>query len=208
MHYPIAVDNNYGTWNNYQNSYWPAEYLVDATGAVRHVDFGEGSYTATETFIRQLLTAADPKVVLPPRTDVADLTPQEQTTPESYLGYQHGVPNLTGQGVVPDKMTDYAVQASIPQDGYAYGGQWNIGSEASTAGAGATLGLHFQARDVYLVLGGSGTIQVSLDGRPDRTVVVAGEPKLYQLVGPGPYQDATVTLSVPAGVQAYDFTFG
>lgn len=61
---------------------------------------------------------------------------------------------------------------------------------------------------MYLVLGGSGTIQVSLDGRPSRSVMVSGEPKLYQLVGPGPYQDATVTLAVPPGIQAYDFTFG
>ena len=30
--YPIAIDNDYGTWNAYQNQYWPAEYLVDATG--------------------------------------------------------------------------------------------------------------------------------------------------------------------------------
>ncbi len=137
VHYPIAVDNNYDTWNNYQNSYWPAEYLVDATGEVRHVDFGEGDYSDTETFIRQLLTAANPKVLLPPRTDVPDRTPQVQTTPESYLGYQHGASNLAGQGVVPDQTTDYPAQTSIPQDEYAYGGQWDVGSEASTAGTGA-----------------------------------------------------------------------
>ncbi len=208
VHYPIAVDNNYATWNNYQNSYWPAEYLVDATGQVRHVDFGEGQYSQTETFIRQLLTAADPRVVLPARTDVPDLTPQQQTTPESYLGYQHGAPNLAGQSPVPDQMTDYATLASIPQDEYAYGGQWDIGSEQSTAGASATLGLHFQADDVYLVLGGSGTVQVSVNGRPTRSVAVSGEPKLYQLVGPGSYQDATLSLVVSPGIQAYDFTFG
>jgi thiol-disulfide isomerase/thioredoxin len=206
--YPIAVDNDYATWNNYQNSYWPAEYLIDATGQVRHVDFGEGQYPQTETFIRQLLTAADPRVVLPARADLPDLTPQQQTTPESYLGYQHGAPNLAGQGLVPDQMTDYATLTSIPQDEYAYGGQWDVGSEQSTAGASATLGLHFQAGDVYLVLGGSGTIQVSLDGRPSRSVVVSGEPKLYQLVGPGSYQDATLTLVVSPGIKAYDFTFG
>ena len=80
MHYPIAVDNDYGTWNNYQNNYWPAEYLIDATGTVRHIDDGEGQYAQTETFIRQLLVDADPKVQLPPRTDVPDRTPQEPLT--------------------------------------------------------------------------------------------------------------------------------
>jgi cytochrome c biogenesis protein CcdA/thiol-disulfide isomerase/thioredoxin len=208
VRYPIAVDNDYGTWNAYQNSYWPAEYLIDATGTVRHVDFGEGGYAQTETFIRELLKAADPRVVLPPPTGVPDRTPQYQTTPESYLGYAHDEPNLAAESVIPDAMVSYAAPATLPADEYAFGGQWDIGSEAATAGADATLSLNFQAGDVYLVIGGAGAIEVDLDGRPSRTVVVGGEPKLYHLVGPGAYQQGTVTLHVPAGIMAYDFTFG
>ena len=208
VHYPIAVDNSYATWDAYQNSYWPAEYLIDATGTVRHVDFGEGQYGQTETFIRQLLRAAHPGVALPPRTDIPDRTPQEQTTPESYLGYHYGETNLYEESVAPDTMAPYPSPGSLPQDTYAFGGRWDIASEGATAGTGATLTLHFQARDVYLVLGGSGTVQATVDGGPARSVVVAGEPRLYQLVGPGPFTRGTLTLSVPPGVEAYDFTFG
>ena len=208
VHYPIAIDNAYATWDNYQNEYWPAEYLVDATGTVRHVDDGEGGYSQTETFIRQLLRAADPRVVLPPRTDVPDRTPQVQTTPESYLGYHYSEPNLYEESVTPDAMTDYQAPSSLPQDTFAFGGSWDIGSEAAVAGSGATLSLHFQADDVYLVLGGTGTLKVSVNGVPTRTLVVSGVPRLYQLVGPGAYQRGTVTLAATRGVQAYDFTFG
>jgi len=49
---------------------------------------------------------------------------------------------------------------------------------------------------------------VAVDGAPLRTVLVSGEPRLYQLVGPGAFQRGTLTLDVPAGVEAYDFTFG
>ena len=28
--YPVALDNNYTTWNNYGNDSWPADYLIDA----------------------------------------------------------------------------------------------------------------------------------------------------------------------------------
>jgi len=206
--YPIAVDNDYATWNNYQNNYWPAEYLIDATGAVRHVDDGEGQYAQTETFIRHLLQAADPKVVLPPRTDVPDRTPQVQTTSESYLGYHYNEPNLDGESVTPDAQAIYVPPSTLPQDAFAFGGQWDVSAEGATAGSGATLALHFQAQDVYLVLGGKGAVRVAVDGAPTRTVVVGGEPRLYQLVGPGGYQRATLTLTVPAGVEAYDFTFG
>jgi cytochrome c biogenesis protein CcdA/thiol-disulfide isomerase/thioredoxin len=205
--YPIAIDNGYSTWNAYQNNYWPAEYLIDATGHVRHADYGEGQYAQSEAFIRQLLVAADPKVVLPKPTDVANTTPNEPTTPESYLGYQH-LQNLAGETVQQDQMSTYQASPSIPQDEYAYSGQWSVGAESSTAGPGATLDLAFQAKDVYLVLGGAGTIRVSVNGKPTRTVAVSGEPKLYQLVGSSSSQQALLSLAVSPGVQAYDFTFG
>jgi len=208
VHYPIAVDNDYATWNNYQNSYWPAEYLIDATGTVRHIDDGEGQYAQTETFIRQLLSAANPAVVLPPRTDVPDRTPQAPTTPESYLGYHYGESNLAGESVTPNAVASYPSTGSVPQDTFAFGGQWDVGAEGAVAGNGATLVLHFQAQDVYLVLGGRGTVRASVDGTASRNVTVGGEPRLYQLVGPGVSRQATLTLAVPPGVEAYDFTFG
>ena len=105
-------------------------------------------------------------------------------------------------------MGSYQAPGSIPQDEYAYNGQWAIGSEQATAGRGATLDLQFEARDVYLVMGGTGTVTVSVNGVPTHTVSVSGEPKLYQLVGPGNYQQGLLSLGVSPGVQAYDFTFG
>jgi cytochrome c biogenesis protein CcdA/thiol-disulfide isomerase/thioredoxin len=60
VRYPVAVDNSYATWNAYSNQYWPAEYLIDAHGDVRHVHIGEGGYAITEQLIRQLLRAAHP----------------------------------------------------------------------------------------------------------------------------------------------------
>lgn len=68
IHYPVGLDNSSDTWRNYRNSYWPAAYLVDATGTLRYVKFGEGDYQHTEALIRQLLLAANPAVALPPPT--------------------------------------------------------------------------------------------------------------------------------------------
>ena len=130
------------------------------------------------------------------------------TTPESYLGYHYGDPNIYAESVSPDAMVPYLEPGTLPQDTFAFGGNWDVGSEAARAGSGATLSLHFQADDVYLVLGGTGTIRVSVNGVETRTIMVSGEPKLYQLVGPGNYQSGTLKLSVPAGIDAYDFTFG
>lgn len=99
--YPIALDNDYATWNNYQNLYWPAEYLIDATGQVRHTKFGEGDYDGTERLIRELLTAAHPGARLPAPANTADTTPQSRLTPETYLGVARpettAAPAITGR---------------------------------------------------------------------------------------------------------------
>ncbi|WNI16978.1 redoxin domain-containing protein [Actinacidiphila sp. ITFR-21] len=84
---PVALDNDYDTWDAFGNTSWPASYLVDATGEVRHVAIGEGGYSGDETLIRQLLSAARPVVALPEATEVPDRTPTDPyQTPETYLG--------------------------------------------------------------------------------------------------------------------------
>ena len=69
--YPVGLDNSSTTWRNYRNSYWPAAYLIDAQGTVRHIADGEGGYANSEALIRDLLRAAHPDVVLPAPTDPA-----------------------------------------------------------------------------------------------------------------------------------------
>ena len=205
--YPVAVDDSYATWNAYHNSYWPAEYLVDATGEVRHVHFAEGEYPQTESLIRDLLVAAHPGIVLPPPTDVADLTPQNAINPETYLGYER-LQYLGGANPVPDQPYAYSFPSSVVPGEYALSGTWTIGAEASTAGANAQLELGFQADDIYLVLGGTGTVGVSVDGKNRQTVTVNGIPRLYTLLSGPRLQTGVLTLTLSSGVQAYDFTFG
>ncbi|WP_306215376.1 redoxin domain-containing protein [Actinoplanes sp. RD1] len=90
--YPIAIDNNFATWDAFHNQSWPADYLIDATGRIRYAGTGEGLYPETEELIRQLLTSADPDAVLPVATDVPDRTPTSSLqSPETYLGAARAV---------------------------------------------------------------------------------------------------------------------
>jgi hypothetical protein len=205
--YPVAVDDGYTTWNAYQNQYWPAEYLIDATGEIRHAEFGEGDYGGTESLIRTLLVDANSKVKLPGRTDVPDQTPMSPLTPESYLGYSHDLPNFDGTSITPDQPAQYKFPGSLPPDYLAFDGTWTVGKEKATAGAGARLELAFQANHVYLVLGGTGTVKATV-GSHTETIDVSGIPRLYTLVSSPTYQSATLVLSLSPGVDAYDFTFG
>jgi len=206
VHYPIAIDNNYATWNAYNNEYWPADYLIDPTGNVRAYDFGEGGYSTMESDIRSLLTA-NGETHLPARTDVANKTPTTQTTQESYLGYQQ-LQYAVGTPAVHDKSADYHAPSSIPSNTLAFNGSWTIHKEEATAGDDAQIMLQFTANDVYLVMSGQGTVGVSFNGKPMPTVNVDGIPKLYTLFSGGSLQTGELTLTFSPGIQAYDFTFG
>jgi cytochrome c biogenesis protein CcdA/thiol-disulfide isomerase/thioredoxin len=208
VRYPVAVDDDYATWNAYDNEYWPAEYLIDAKGDVRHVSFGEGDYATTEKLIRQLLLDASPGVRLPAATDVPNLTPSGELSPETYVGYQQLQYLDPLSAVAEDSPAHYQFPATLPPGYMGLSGTWTIHAEEATAGGGAQLELSFLAKDVYLVMGGSGTVDVSINGHHTQTIAVSGIPRLYTLDQTGPTQLGHLQLQVSPGVQAYDFTFG
>ena len=202
IRYPVVQDNNFKTWDNYANQYWPAEYLVDRSGHVRHTHFGEGEYPQTEALIRRLLGAKGPGT-----HPIADTTPTEEMTPESYLGYAR-IGNYAGTTIVPNKSARYHFAASLPANTYSYDGMWRVGSEQIVAGKDARLRLNYTAKDVYIVLGGHGGVAVSINGKPTRTLHVNAE-KLYTVASsPRVAQNALLELRFTPGVQAYSFTFG
>jgi Thioredoxin like C-terminal domain len=177
---------------------------------VRHVSFGEGDYGTTEELIRELLTEADPAVRLPAASDVPDTTPTEAQTPETYLGYEYAPLRASGTAPVANSTAAYRFPGALQADTFALGGTWTSGAQELTAGRDAQLELSYSARDVYLVLGGTGTVTVRSGGATTATTAtlsVTGVPRLYPLVS-GDDRQGVLTLAVGPGVQAYDFTFG
>jgi cytochrome c biogenesis protein CcdA/thiol-disulfide isomerase/thioredoxin len=199
--YPVVQDNRFKTWDAYANQYWPAEYLIDKTGHIRHTNFGEGEYGKTEGLIRQLLGAKGAKA-----RQVADATPTGLLTPETYLGYAR-LANYVGTAVSPDSEANYKLPAAVPQNTFAYGGEWRIGGQEVIAGKGAKLRLHFHAKNVYVVLGGHGTVRALIDGKPVRTLRVNAQ-RLYTVRASPNTADATLELQFTPGIQGYSFTFG
>jgi cytochrome c biogenesis protein CcdA/thiol-disulfide isomerase/thioredoxin len=204
--YPVAVDSNYATWDAYSNEYWPADYLIDPRGQVRVYDYGEGGYSAMESDIRELLTA-NGVTNLPPRTDIADKTPNQPITQESYLGYNEAQ-YAADETLEPDKTVDYRGPPKVPNDSFAFNGIWTDHSEEATEGAKAEITLSFTANDVYLVMGGAGAVEVSLDGHRLSSLEVKGVPRLYTLFSGESLVTGELDINFAPGVQAYDFTFG
>jgi cytochrome c biogenesis protein CcdA/thiol-disulfide isomerase/thioredoxin len=218
IEYPVVQDNEMGTWNAYENLYWPAEYYVDSRGQVRYADFGEGEYGKKEQVIRELLTEAGH----PPGEDRSGAhgiaAEPTVTTPESYLGSERAE-DFTNGLIKPGRQT-FSLESPGPNQ-LSYGGEWTIEEQPVTAGKGARLDLNFGARRVYLVLGSPGRprrIKVMLDGKPiaaadDGSDVHNGyvkvtDERLYNLVELPKVEHHVLELVPEEGVQGYAFTFG
>lgn len=201
--YPVAIDNDFTTWSAWSQRFWPAHYLIDQTGTVRQVHYGEGNYAATEKLIQQLLDApALATVVADTGGDTAN------RTPEIYVGADR-LQAADNSDITRDASHTYTANSTPGPSQFSFGGEWTVGGEFATAGDGATLDLNFYAADAHLVLGGSGTVTVTLAGDPSykKVVNVDGVSDLYELYKGDPLADV-IHLEFTEGVEAYAFTFG
>jgi len=200
--YPVGQDNDYSTWNNFSNNYWPAEYLIDATGNIRRTDFGEGNYDKMETAIQQLLKGAGQQVGTG-ISDIPDTTPILQISPETYLGNNRSISN-----------SDLTLS-----------GNWAHSDEYITAGANAAISYNFTAGHVYIILRPvdtthKGQIQVFLDDKlididhegadVKKGIITVDSDRLYNVVDlHGKTENHVLKLQfLTPGIQAYTFTFG
>jgi len=208
LRYPVAQDNDFATWSAWGNRYWPAKYLIDATGEVRYTHFGEGDYGATEQAIRALLEEAGAGG-LGERAGPQPGEVPERATPETYLGAARAERWL--EPPRPGVATYAGTHRSLPPDHFALGGTWRVDQESAEAVRGATLKASVTAKSVYLVLGSRGsrprTVSVRLDGEPYRRVTVRRR-RLYTLVRLPRTEQHELALEFEPGVAGYAFTFG
>jgi cytochrome c biogenesis protein CcdA/thiol-disulfide isomerase/thioredoxin len=203
--YPVAQDNELATWNAWGNQYWPAKYLIDADGHVRYTHFGEGEYDKTEAAIRALLAEAGDKPGAMAKAN-KEYDPSAEATPETYLGAERAerfLPVTQRSGTVT--YTPYG--GKLPESYFSLGGRWTVEAESATAGPGATLHGNVTGKDVYLVLSGPGTVDVTVDGKHEKTVKVTSQ-RLYPLLSRPTAAAHDLQLRFSPGVAGYAFTFG
>ncbi len=208
--YPVAQDNNYATWNAYQNLYWPAKYLIDAKGVIRYTHFGEGEYDKTEDAIRALLIENGQTVDGLKSGSMSDDTPRVALSPETYLGSRRML-YLDGVGKADDGVQQFRLNPKVKVNHFSLDGQWNITPEAAISGQAAVLEYEFVASRVFLVMrpptAGIGTVHVWLDGEKLQDIVVDTD-RLYDLVKLEKSGQHRLRLEFSSGIGAFAFTFG
>jgi thiol-disulfide isomerase/thioredoxin len=217
--YPVAVDNDFAIWRGFGNQYWPALYLIDGRGRVRHRHFGEGDYEQSERMIQKLLEEAGAPGV--PR-DLASVTPRgaeaaaDRATlqsPETYLGTDRSESRVS-----PD--------ARLKLNEWALEGDWTVQRQAVVLNQpNGRISYRFHARDLNLVMtpgarGGPVRFRVLIDGRPpgpahgidvdEQGNGTLAEPRMYQLIRqPGTVVDRRFEIQfLDPAAEVFVFTFG
>lgn len=231
IEYPVVLDNEHKIWQVWANRYWPAKYLVDASGYIRFFCYGEGNYRETELTIHHLLREINPAIALPEPMHALRATDEPgatcyRTTPELYLGYARGrIGNA--EGYRPGEIVSYSLPELLQPDIVYLAGKWHNGSEALTlVSEQGSIVLRYHAKEVNLVMEppGEETGRVIIEqdqGAPpadvlgadaiqsvDGTVVQVETPRLYQLINSTHYGEHTLRIHVLSpGLSVYDFTF-
>jgi thiol-disulfide isomerase/thioredoxin len=230
--YPVAVDNEYAIWRGFNNQYWPALYLLDANGRVRHHQFGEGQYAESERMIQQLLKDAGAHDSARPLTSVvgrgieAPADWSEVRSAENYVGAERTEGFASPGGSVTGRRHSYTLPRELRLNQWALAGDWTVekGSIALNAPNG-TIAYRFHSRDLHLVMGppaGARPVRfhVLLDGQPATSAHgadvdaqgngVATEQRLYQLIRQQkPIADRVFQIEfLDPGIEAFSFTFG
>ena len=232
VEYPVAVDSGYAIWNAFGNQYWPAVYIADAKGNIRHHQFGEGEYETTEAVIQQLLREAGYSGIAEGYAQVdargsevaADW--EDLRSPENYLGRDRTEGFVSSGGGSLGKSRNYVAPRSLKLNQWGLGGEWTMSADAITLDKpNGRIVYRFHSRDLHLVMGPpSGKppvrFRVLLDGRPpgsahgtdvdEQGYGTVAEQRLHQLIRQTkPIADRLFEIEfLDPGVEAYAFTFG
>lgn len=221
INYPVAQDNDYGTWNAYNNQYWPAHYLIDANGKIRYVHFGEGKYDETEQAIKTLIEEAGKDVSAKELTNYETEPSMFTLTPETYLGAKR-VDRFASPEQFKSGTNKFTFPKAIGSHNFAFSGTWQINPEYSESAGNSKLELRYEGNKVFLVMHptkGGEKVTVYLDNEviPQKMwgadvkngVITLDEPRLYEIID-SKGKDGThlLRLEFENGVQVYAFTFG
>jgi thiol-disulfide isomerase/thioredoxin len=232
--YPVLLDNDHGTWNAFQNSYWPRKYLVDSEGYIRYDHIGEGGYVETENAIKNLLSERSNQQ----GTEISNINQTKLTvpgaqsvdfnqikTPELYFGYQYARAQLGNiEGFNPDKTVNYTIPTSNLKSNVIYlQGLWkNNPDSMELVGPDGKIILSYSSKSVNIVAGGKGEISVKEDGKNTQTnnpfkgneldtegkLNIDGQ-RLYNIADHGDYGNHHIEINAKgSGFKLYTFTFG
>ena len=177
--YPVIIDSDHGTWNAYENNYWPRFYLIDTQGYIRYDHIGEGDYDQIEKSIQSLVAEraslmgakeisfnkGPTTLINPASLYYVDLG--QSITPEIYVGYNTArTPLGNPEGFKPDQTVSYSIPSNTnlkPSIVYLQGKWKNNPDGMELQSDSGRIALIYYAKSVNIIAGGKGGGIVSND---------------------------------------------
>jgi hypothetical protein len=132
--YPVLIDPRLEVWRLYGNRGWPGRYLIDRSGLLRYMHYGEGEYRETELAIQECLGDLDPDLEPPP--------PLEPLRPEDAPGV-----------LLEPQTADIALPRD--RDRLELVRDWEPGEDyLEAADAGAAVSFSWRGSEAFAVLSG------------------------------------------------------
>jgi hypothetical protein len=139
--------------------------------------------------------------------DAPDTTPRLELTPETYFGVGKMV-NYAGSGVYDKGQADFSFPPTLPNDTFALQGPWSLDYQGATADSDtSSIKLNYYAKNIYIVIGGTGNLTVTRDGKTT-TVPVSGPPTSHQIVAGNDVTRGLLDVRSSKGLQVFSFTYG
>jgi len=207
INYPVAQDNDYGTWQAFTNQYWPAKYLIDQEGKVVYTHFGEGDYNITEAAIRKLLKL-DSKT---PSNDTVNELPSLSgaRSPEMYFGYSRE--EHMPQTYKPNVAQRFDWLRGQEMNQYQLEGTWKIENErAILQSESGRIRLGYKGSEVNMVASSpNGSKLKILVNNVEQTPVMVKGSQLYTLFKEDAVTEHELIIEITgSGFEAFTFTFG
>jgi cytochrome c biogenesis protein CcdA/thiol-disulfide isomerase/thioredoxin len=215
--YPVVLDNDYSTWQELGNQFWPRKYLIDIDGYIVYDHIGEGAYRETEKAIQEALRERVSRMGVEDNISESISNPDNAVlveqgklrSPEVYFGSSRNQYLVNGSAGVNGKQS-LVIPTTISQNNLYLGGNWNMTSEYAESEGASSVVFGYEAKNVYITAGSSDGAEVEtyIDGVFVKKINIKDE-QLYSLIEGVDYGKHTLLIKVITGsLKAFTFTFG
>ena len=209
--YPVVLDNDYATWNAYDNHYWPAKYLIDKNGNIVYTHFGEGNYEEVEAKIQELLKDLNSSIAKKPisKPEAVEAVSGPIGTPELYFGYNFRRAPLGNEPSNMDNSGSYDFvipKQVVPNRPYLEGKWKNNDDNFELVSETGRIVLIYKAKSVNIVAGSSQGSEIDSSASGKLSIGVFN---MYRVADDNNYESRLLELNITGkGFKIYTFTFG
>ncbi len=216
--YPVVLDNDFSTWNAYENQYWPRKYLIDSDGYIVYDHAGEGEYDATEIKIQEALKELASRIgtkdtisqeTFSHPSDLVSIDPHKVKSPEVYFGSGRNEYLANGTSGLDGEQT-FLLPSTFSSNKLYLEGTWNVTSEYTENKDRSNIIFRYEAKNVYMAAGSDQGVLIKIykDDIFVKKINIKDE-GLYHLIEDTDYGTHVLRVEVPVpGLKVFTYTFG